>query len=445
MPNRPEANRYREGIAMPRHQRTSTPAPSHAVTSEPNIAPDTATRARSLVVCRESNQYDCLLLEGLLEQTFAYLDLASVPTARLYGILPLTDPGQLPPDVPVITLVEGKTRASLMEIDGDYYLYSMASAAKFDERGNNEFTTLLCRVLERLRPLDMYAATHSRLVRGLTHGANLSSAVARHVDRVHAGTTTMDMRGGDRSVGHLLWTMLSMIASSERDLIVQRTSAGKVNQYSRGEWIQGNNSVPLGYQLTGKTLVVDPEQTELLNLAWTLMADPNLSSTEIVMRLAARGVSTPRTRKDGETIAELVGHHSWIQTQLWWADLYMTGKYTMRFKNPFPGAEHLAGCPVLYEIDESGVRDEIGVLEFDYDFGRPNLDPALITAAVRARRTSRPTGGAAKSHVPALNGLRWIADGIEYRLAGATRGMYALRALGDAERSDEDSIADGVA
>ncbi len=405
-------------------------------TKPPSVAFSLAAlphRASSLIVVRESNEFDKILMAGMVQQTLSYCShLPSIEVARALELRPLEEPNKI--GVPVYQLGGAGTRKArtvLFEIGGDYYLYSMASAAKKNATGDNDFTDILVDVIKWLKPTDLYAASLSRLVRSFLHAAQVLEAVSRDVDRVHAGDLVLNLRGENASIGQMMWSTLAMIATSERDLIVQRLTAGLVAKYNRGEWVKGKAAVPPGFALDDeRKLVVDPEQTAWLRSAWLWMAEPRITAAQIVSRLADLGVTTDYIRRlhgSRGTVADLKVPESFIKRLIGWAPLYLSGEWTMQWANPFAGAKHLAGLEVDYTTRPSGQ------LNFHYDVGRPNIDPALIHAAVQARHHPRAAGAAAKKRVAPLNDLRWSQDGLDFRLRGLAADTYEIRVLGASE------------
>lgn len=431
---------------------TSRPVLPVDVTGEAFVLPDGAVAADAaapevrglvqtrhrvpwLVVCRESNEYDSVLLQGLVEQTLAYMaDRPSTALARDLGIRPLTEGSAS--GVTVAPLSYGRAKGVLFEIDGDYFLYAMTSAAKSNASGDNDWTRMLAAVLQALRPKVLQVVSLSRLVRSFEHSALLLHTISRDVDEVRAGSAAMRMRGEGAETGQLMWALLSMVAASERNLIVQRLTAGMVAKYRRGEWVKGLGAVPLGYRFDAKakTLVVDPEQGEALRLAWTWMADPEVSGWQILLRLGDMGVTTRTVQKRhgaAGTVADYSDAESYLAGLRRWQHLYRTGEHVTQWANPFEGARHIAGMPV-HVVDG---REE---LHFAYDFGRPDLDPALIDAALAARDLRRDAvgerGGATRERVPGLSQVGWIQDGMEYWLAPGAAGTYVLRVRGHQEQ-----------
>jgi DNA invertase Pin-like site-specific DNA recombinase len=391
-------------------------------------------RATDMVTCRESNQFDTVLMQGMIEQTLSYCKhLPSTEQAMALGIRPLKERGSCA-GLNVAELKKGAASAVLFEIAGVYHFYSMSSAAKMNDDGENNFSEMLVDVLQTLRPRTLHVASLARLVRSFDHGSLVQHAVTKHVDVVRAGTTVLEMSGENAAQGQIMWATLSLVAASERISIVQRLTAGLVAKHRRGEWIFGVNSQPLGFRLDSSTkkLVWDPDQRDLLVTAFTLMADPSLLPRQIVKRLADAGVTTRRTLKwhgDGATIADLGNPQSYLQHLLRFAPLYEHGRIVTAHQNPFPGIKELAGMPVHYD------RSEQGELRFEYEIPGVSIDPALVRAAVAARGDGRRrTGGAARERIPALNQLAWTQDDREYWIRGAHNDTYELRVRAAVEK-----------
>ena len=414
-----------------------------ATPSRPSRAADgalapLADRARVLVVCRESNEFDTVLMDAMVQQTLHYVpDHPAVHQARELGLKPLLTPDSLLPGVNRVVLKRGRAVATLFEIDGHFFLYSMTSAAKSNSSGENDWTNICVEVLSALRPIAVYVASVSRLVRSFEHTGTLLSSISKNVDVIHAGLTIMRMRGQEAEMGHIMWAMLATVATSERNLIVQRLTAGVVAKYRRGEWIKGKGAIPLGYRLdpTSRTLVVDPDAQPALELAWTLMADPAVPSWKILQRLGDLGVSSPLARQrygEDATVANLVDAETYLEQLRRWSRLYLTGEHITRWTNPFEGVPHIAGMPV------HPTEDGRGELRFAYAFERPDIDPGLIQAGLDAQKTraaNPTTGGAARSRITPLNGHHWLQDGLEYWLTTSRSGSYDLRVRGIEEAS----------
>lgn len=385
-------------------------------------------RAKLLVICRESSEYDLVLMEGLVRQSLAYIsDRPSFKRADELGISVLAVPTL--PDVTVILLTKGRAKAVLFEIAGDFFLYSMSSAARENRAGDNDWTLLVTAVLRALRPEEVVVASISRLVRSFHHSGLMLDAITKNVDVVRAGDTRLRMSGIGSETDQLMWGFMVMVASSERTLIVQRLTAGLVSKYRRGEWVKGLSAIPLGYRYepSTKTLELDESQFEALRLAWTLMCDPQVTNWQILQALGDLGVSTNLIRArhgNDATVADLRSPETYVAQLRRWSHLYLTGEHTTPWANPFKGISHLAGMPV---VKVSGGREE---LQFHYNLGRPDISADLVHAGLNAKENFRgriERGGAARKFVGALNQYAWQQKGYEYWLVAAQSGMYELR------------------
>ena len=387
-------------------------------------------RVDHLIVVRESNESDSVLMTGMIQQTLATVaDLPHVDQVQELGIMPLTAPEKLPDDVHYVEQRHGRSQATLFVVGGIYYLYSMSSAAKANDRGENDFSELLVSNLEALRPRNVHVASLNRLVRAFEHATLVQHAIQRHVDVVHTGETKLEMKGSNSSHGHILWTTLLMIAASERTSIVQRLTAGLVAKYRRGEWLWGRRSVPLGYRLDERLhLVPNPATVDQAKLVWSLLADSDLTLADIQRRIAHVGITTERVKKkhgDSGSIEDLSDPRSFLKRVLRYERMYATGRHTIVHANPFPGIHDLAGLPVHYDDG-----DPNGQLRFAYEVPTLGIDPDVLATAASVRAASmRPprSGAAAARSIPPLNGISWQDKDLEFWLRGVNPELYEIR------------------
>jgi hypothetical protein len=400
--------------------------------AEARVIPRLDVRMKDLIAVRESCVYDHVLMEGCVQHTLSYCkDVPGYQTAHRVGLDPLLAPQRLPNEVATIQLSHRKTKAVLWTVDGTGFLYSEASAASTDTNGDNQWTLLLTAALERLRPERLHVVALSRLVRSFEMSGLVTHAVSTNVDEVKVGGQSIRLRGDGSQSGQLLWSILTTISSSERNLIVQRLTAGVVAKFQRGQWVRGVASQPLGYVYDEetKTLRVDGSKREQVALAWTLLADPTVTVEKLVRILADAGVSTPAMlkRAEGTTVGDMNDPASFVHQIYRYADLYRTGVHVQCLKNPFPGAEHISTLPVLPATS----KYPDGYLEFVYDWGVPAggwVDDDVIATALAVRHQPRNRqGGRSHKRVAPLAGVRWTQDGFEYMLQGLTSDSYELR------------------
>jgi hypothetical protein len=388
-------------------------------------------RATDLVCVRESDESDHILMEGCIQHTLSHCSaLPGHQQASELGIAPLSSPGDFSGMFPVLELRHRRSRAVLFLLGSTYFLYSEGSAAKTNVDGENNFTMMLLAVLERLRPVNVHIVALSRLVRSFEHAGLVQSAITRHVDRVFHAGMPMTMRGQGQEVGQLMWSTLASISASERNLIVQRLTAGVVAKYNRGHWTIGKHAVPYGYRLVDGVLTVDESQRDAMAVAWSLLAR-KMPPRRVVQELADFGLSTPHLRRKhgpDATVALMRNPINFVDRMLRYAPLYLTGTHTQLLANPFPGAPHLASLPVKPPTPER----PNGHVEFEFSPGVPDggwIDPDVIHQALRLRRDDPRKSYLSAEGTPPLRGTAWIDDGLHFRIYGSPGGQYDIRAI----------------
>ena len=378
----------------------------------------------SLAMCRESGE-DPQLLAGLIDQTLKHFadQLPGSELLRELGYRAYADPDALPSSIDWAWVRFGRARALLLRHESVLYLYAMTSAAKSNHDGRNDFSELFCRIVEASRPGNIVVSSFSRLVRSLEHSPRLQDAIQRNCRQVHTMQQSIDIGS---PVGQLLWSVFAMLAAGERDAINQRLFNGRVSKWRRGEWPFGNSrSVPLGYKLVDKKLVVDPEQRQVLTDVFELLADSSLSEADVAFRLRAMGINQvrdkassrrPSPRLDGMKSPPMI-----VARLLRWVDVYLTGEYRLAVTNPYVGVTEILGHPVETITDETGAARSVIYLTFDV--GRPDLDPDLIQRAVSVRVGGK--GVAAPDAAP-LTARTWTSGDHTMWLAGQFRGKYVI-------------------
>lgn len=314
-------------------------------------------RAKGLFVVRESDQYDDELFDAMRHQTYVSHDkLPEVAAVMGAGLEPLSgrpftvvvnrpDGGvehrRVVPDV----LRRGRTTAVLFEVGGYWHLWSQASAAT-ETSGVNEITDILVEQTERLRPVTVYAAGISRLIRSQRQGNLLSNAFDGNVDVVVTGEAHFQFAGSTNAVrmGRFAFSMLCQIAAWERDWIVQRLLAGRISKWRRDEWPFGVGAVPFGYTLESSgRLVPVPELKEQVGEMLRILSR-GLPSYECIKQLDALGIVSARERLP---YGELKSPGQLVQGIYAWAGLYCLGEFLLRQRNVFPGFKELNGLTIM--------------------------------------------------------------------------------------------------
>jgi hypothetical protein len=392
-------------------------------------------RIDHFVVCRESCMHGHLLMEGMIGQTVGrLLHLPGAADVLAAGTKPLTGGGPFKVQV----LRSGKNQAVMFDHRGVGYLYSLGSAATANIGDQeNAFVELLCEAIEAFRPRNLYVATFSRLVRSTDFSGKLYRVVKNDVDTVHYGSQTLTPTSVE---GKIMWTMLSLMADMERDLIVQRLFAGTCNKFQKGQWILGPDATPPGYRVDKTTgvLTLVPESVDAVRTLLELMADPKLPSRDVLDSAGRLGLTSGVTKRfhgSDATFEDLRRADSKLASIVDWIPAYETGRHEFRFPNPFPGATHIGSLPVE---DANGTNS--GYVKFAYDLELPHGGwgaPDILAAAkkrCRGGRERRETGGAAHiERKPFAGRVEWTANQIRYRISGDGTNYIVFREPTDIE------------
>lgn len=146
-------------------------------------------RVENLVVARESDTNDLPLLEGMVAQTLERhrSSLRGVDRLLELGVSPVRDEA-------VRRSVGGHehnrhgSRAVIFSVEGTVCLYSRGSAAKDEtETRENGFVQILCDTINELRPVNIYVATFSRLVRSFRQASPVQAAIENAGSTLHYG------------------------------------------------------------------------------------------------------------------------------------------------------------------------------------------------------------------------------------------------------------------
>jgi len=371
-----------------------------------------------LVVMRESDRYDHLLMEGMIQQTLAKV-------THLPGAAELAEAGMEAFHHPErwggTSRRVGESRMVMIERDGVLYLYSMGTAASNDLPDTNAFISELVSVVETYRPAETWVVAFTRLLRWANYVGELLRVFSEHTAWLHCEA---EIRVATPE-GRMLFQVLAMIAATERDYIVRRHTAGRVAQWRRGEWIP--NAYPPGYRLDGRRLVLDDSAISDVQSMLRILADTSLSPSACAARIGGLGISTPmitRLHGDGATIADARNPSDVIETLVGWVDLYATGRYELLWPNPFPGVTDIAGVAVE---DLDGYP--FGALRLACDVELPDRGWADEDAleAIRSRAVQpSSTGGASHRLTSPLAGLfQFTESGFEHSIA-SVKGLYRL-------------------
>jgi len=463
----------------------------NSTTSQPWANPTDPTarpaRVRGLVLCRESDERDDEQFDGVREQTYQQQrHVPALEAVRQLGMSPmeghdhvvvtetLSDGSVREQRVFIETLHEGRTRAILFCYEGYWHLWSQSSAAKMTDDGVNDFTQILVKVILRLRPFTLYALNISRLIRSQRQASVLQTAMFDNVDSIVAGSFEFALTGPNAGVGIVLLTTLAMASAIERDAIVQRTSAGRIAKWRRGEWPFGVSTVPFGYvcNRSGRLEVVDSLRPMVRQMLLVLAGDA--PPAEMRRQLSRAGVLTMRKHRSyGRQVnVEALSNPSQLITRLYaWAAVWSEGEFLFRLGNSFPGIETLNGLPVMRHhpgdrgefqmlsvvpVPEGGWAEPKVLRAFQVkarehsqallQLGRTPVRPLSATVEQSSNNAqlhagllnpqraagndrdsqTRRDGARAKRTVAPLAGRRWSVDDWQYELQVVQSGRYRL-------------------
>ncbi|GAB3868928.1 hypothetical protein GCM10028801_45560 [Nocardioides maradonensis] len=360
-------------------------------------APTDPARAQNLFIVRESDEWDMELFNTMRQQTyFPHRDIPEIDAVLRAGLAPFHGdsftvefraPGAKPRQETVIVehLTRGACKAILFHYRGQWHLWSQASAVKANKGEINGFTGILIDTVLRLRPVNVYAAYFSRLIRSHEQGMRLQAELIGNVDTVWAGELAFAFTGINRDIGQMMFSMFAWIASMERDWIVRRLLAGRIAKWRRHEWPFGHGTIPFGYMLDSATrqLVPDPGQREAVREMLLILCNEQLPTSEAMRQLSRAGVTSMRKhRRLGvrTPAAAIQASDSFINGLYAWAPLWVHGEYLWRMTNVFPDHDEISGVPI---VRAPGDATDVGELQMLYRVPVPEggwAEPEILTA-----------------------------------------------------------------
>ena len=384
----------------------------------PDDPPETPPHRLAKLVCnRESDSYDWNGFESIIHRSWSRNhDAPYIDDIRRAGLLPLTDPEQC--SFPVIPIRGDKFHAAYFELGNVGWLYSPGSAKHSNKEGNNDFTGTLSYLIEQHRPVILDAVGFNRLVRSLEHGPRLGAAVSRYVERVEAGDYVLDFKEHPE-FAQLMWAMLSMLASANRDEIQRENVHGLLVKYTRGRWILPATRTPYGYMYDEATCMIRPNpqmRPQVKEMMRGLTSGmPASLQIELLIEI-------------GALPARPSNAHAAIRAKLRWAALYVNGTWVQRFANPFPDIDERLGVPV-----HRAAPDDLGYFQLVYRPGLPPggwAEPPLLSAFLNTARANQIARVGGKRSTHPFTGYEWNAP-------LGPRGADRQWRLGDSHRHYE--------
>lgn len=408
-------------------------------------------RADGLFVVRESDEHDLIVFDSMRNQTYLkFRHKPEVEAIRKAGLAPFKcEPFQVEFELPdgggtivetvTPTVVQvGRTRTILFYYRGYWHLWAMSSAAKQQHRRFNDFTRVLIELIEAIRPIELYAAHVSRLVRSLEQGTRLQASFFGNVDTVCLDGDRLPFSGTGSDFGQIMFTMLAQSAAKDRDGIVQRTLAGRVAAWRREKWCQGPLAVPFAYHLgPGGLPLPEPERRDTVREMLIILSEADTPAEELVRRLSAVGVTSKREDdKTGKSIPLSELTNAWMAIHSLYASAaaWVQGEHLVRYQLAVPHMDELAGLEVA-RYDES---DDFGEVQMLYRFDVPDggwAEPDVLTAfrAAVARRTEKRLAAGATAPRPLCQGFKAQSVDAEFH-ATVLRSSVAAMADGLRDR-----------
>jgi hypothetical protein len=429
-------------------------------------------RVEHLIVARGSDYSDLPLLEGMIYQTVERIDVPGRDRILKLGI----DPVRNPTDFGAEVIDKGGSTAVLFSVEGTLCLYSRGSAAKDEtDEGDNGFRDILTAIINDYKPVNIYVATFSRLVRSLRHSSGIQAAIESAQSTLHYGYG--ESLNFNNQSAPFQWGMLVAFATMERVEQVNRLMLDRVGKHRQHKWLSGPQNVPMGYIVDRDnhiTIDTRPGVAVAVHKVIRLMCDPSISYREIALAAGAIGVNAPGKRRgevwtynpdwewDGtpyvpaaqrspedaiavmprapgsnkgsiKTLSDYATPESIGKRLVETLPTWTSGVIHSAYANPLPNITHYAEYPV--RLDPDGIHR----VHFNYEPGVPDggwADPDTLALAQAVRGGGRGATQPAhtrRKQLPLLGDLgRWNAGGYRHGLLGAssgTRRYYDLRRI----------------
>ncbi len=371
-------------------------------------------RIEELRVVRYSDPAGREGMNGMVLRLWEIETGAEFDTAlRTLGTRPLDEP-DLVRNGAAASIPGSRTRYVTFDAgDSVKALYVFGSAvAENSGDGYNEFTNILCRILDQWRPRRVVLPEFSRLVRTLSHAGQIWRALDRNVTTLIEAESRLGIQEPD---AEMRFTFKVLQASADASTLKTRFLNGRLNAVERGETTYTSAQMPFGYLKRNdghvEIHVTDRPIIEAI-VTGVAAGDPPARIVESVARL---GGSTPGLRQlygPDATVANCSNKLGLVQTWMGWLDLWETGKTEQPWKSPYPNQATHRG----FEIRKSERRDE-AYLIIPIDWGLPKggwVSQDLMNAC-RSRWSERitrprPKGGTNHALRQPLSGLSSWSD-----------------------------------
>lgn len=122
-----------------------------------------------------------------------------------------------------------------------------------------------------------------------------------NLQKLNIGFVSVSEKFDTSPLGRLLMNIFGTLAQFERDLIIERTSEGKISAAKAGRYVGG--AIPLGYRVkpikdskNGKTIAPDKEEAQIVKDIFYWFVDLDHTPLEIARALTKRGVLTNKDK-----------------------------------------------------------------------------------------------------------------------------------------------------
>lgn len=388
-----------------------------------NLRDNRACLISRIVLIRESDGSDLLLLHGMANRTIAAHLVAVPELAVLVGdpIGPVNDPRKRHQDF----RLDRNTRVVTVQIESTLVVYYMGSAASRDRYGESKFGSFMAQLIGNHRPAELRSGPFTRLGRSMKTFSTLLDMVQAH--RVEVFTDESHLRPWQPN-DEFMWGVLAAFATQERSSIVTRTVFGKVAKAMRGGPLGADWTVPFGYHVVDDQVVADPSMRDAIREVLLLLADEKLSSSELRDRLAGLGFERKRpgvAATPERSIAAVVDAKGLRRSLINRLDLYETGVHQAEIAVPISGLESIGSVSVEY-----GESPDRGQVTIDCYWGLPDggWAESWVFDAIRRAEALRRRGrtGQGRTRRPFSSFPEWIEGDFVYRIGTNDTENYRL-------------------
>jgi DNA invertase Pin-like site-specific DNA recombinase len=176
----------------------------------------------------------------------------------------------------------------MFERDGTMYFASMGSASKSDSNNENAFISELVKAIAHYRPRHVWGVAFTRFCRNAEFAGDLLKVMSENIEVLHC-ESLIDLSTPE---GKMMFQFLAMIAAAERDYIVRRHTAGRMNQWRNNQWIP--ISYPAGYKLDKDRRIILDEESIVKVRAIHHRSRESISSFVILALVVQIDISTPQ-------------------------------------------------------------------------------------------------------------------------------------------------------